>query len=91
MAQAVRKDFPYQEILCTPGPNRPQSPNLISDGAERSRDPAEIQLPHQGTTRSQSIRDKVSATRPMIRDANGHRRLKVDPHCKRVIRPSAIS
>ena len=33
-----------------------------------------------------SIRDKVAATRLMIRDANGHRRLKVHPSCKRVIR-----
>ena len=28
----------------------------------------------------------MAATRLMIRDANGHRRLKVDPSCKRVIR-----
>jgi hypothetical protein len=33
-----------------------------------------------------SIRDKVVAVRLMIHDANGHRRFKVDPKCKRVIR-----
>ena len=33
-----------------------------------------------------SIRDKVSATRLMVKDANVHRRLIVDPRCRRLIR-----
>ena len=32
-----------------------------------------------------SIREKVAATRLLIKDANGHRRLQVDPKYKRVI------
>ena len=33
-----------------------------------------------------SIRDKVSAVRLMVKDANSHRRLIVDPWCRRTIR-----
>ena len=86
MARAVRKDFPYQEILCCPDPTgrrlQTSSAMGLSDHAILQKYSFRIKAPRAPW----SIRDKVSATRLMIRDANGHRRLKVDPRCKRVIR-----
>ena len=86
MAQAVRADFPFQEILCCPDPTgrrlQTSSAMGLSNHAILQKYSFRIKAPRAPW----SIRDKVSATRLMIRDANGHRRLKVDPRCKRVIR-----
>ena len=86
MAKAVRADFPYHEILACPDPTgrrlQTSSAMGLSDHAILKQYSFVVKAPRAPW----SIRDKVSATRLMVRDANGHRRLKVDPSCKRVIR-----
>ena len=86
MASAVRRDFPHYEILACPDPTgrrlQTSSAMGLSDHAILARRGFKIRAPKAPW----SIRDKVAATRLMIHDANGHRRLKVDPSCKRVIR-----
>ena len=86
MAKAVRADFPHHEILACPDPTgrrlQTSSAMGLSDHAILKRYGFVVKAPRAPW----SIRDKVSATRLMVRDANGHRRLKVDPSCKRVIR-----
>ena len=71
--------LPVPGDFVLPGPNRPQAPNLISDGAERSRDPAEIQLPHQGTPR------------PLEHPRQGERHAHDDPRCQRPSPPESGS
>lgn len=86
MATAVRRDFPNFEIWCCPDPTgrrlQTSSAMGLSDHAILKRRGFRVRAPKAPW----SIRDKVAATRLMIRDANGHRRLKVHPSCKRVIR-----
>lgn len=86
MATAVRKDFPMMEIWACPDPTgrrlQTSSAMGLSDHAILKRRGFRVRAPKAPW----SIRDKVAATRLMVRDANGHRRLKVDPTCKRVIR-----
>lgn len=86
MANAVRRDFPNFEIWCCPDPTgrrlQTSSAMGLSDHAILKRCGFRVRVPKAPW----SIRDKVAATRLMIRDANGHRRLKVNPSCKRVIR-----
>ena len=86
MAMEVRRDFPNYEILACPDPTgrrlQTSSAMGLSDHAILKQYSFQVKAPKAPW----SIRDKVSATRLMIKDANGHRRLKVDPRCKRVIR-----
>ena len=86
MATAVRKDFPIMEILACPDPTgrrlQTSSAMGLSDHAILKRRGFRVRAPKAPW----SIRDKVAATRLMVRDANGYRRLKVNPNGKRVIR-----
>lgn len=86
MAQAVRQDFPMFEIIACPDPTgrrlQTSSAMGLSDHAILKRRGFKVRAPKAPW----SIRDKVAATRLMIKDANGLRRMKVDPSCKRVIR-----
>ena len=86
MATAVRRDFPNYEILACPDPTgrrlQTSSAMGLSDHAILSRRGFKVRAPKAPW----AIRDKVAATRLLIKDANGHRRLQVDPKCKRVIR-----
>ena len=86
MASAVRRDFPNFEILACPDPTgrrlQTSSAMGLSDHAILKRRGFRVRAPKAPW----SIRDKLAATRLMICDANGHRRLKVHPSCKRVIR-----
>ena len=86
MATAVRRDFPNYEILACPDPTgrrlQTSSAMGLSDHAILARRGFKVRAPKAPW----SIRDKVAATRLLIKDANGHRRLQVDPKCKREIR-----
>ena len=85
-ALAVRERYPTRMIHCAPDPtgSRKQTSSLgLSDHAI---------LAQYGNFKICSprapwaIKDKVNSTRLMIVDANGRRRIQVDPSCKRLIR-----
>ena len=86
MARTIRKDFPYDEILACPDPTgrrlQTSSAMAMSDHAILQKYNFRVKAPRAPW----SIKDKVAATRLMVRDANGYRRLKVNPSCKRLIR-----
>ena len=86
MCSAIRRDFPHREIIACPDPTgrrlQTSSAMNLSDHAILAKRGFKVRSPKAPW----AIRDKVAAVRLMIHDANGHRRLRVDPSCKRVIR-----
>jgi hypothetical protein len=86
MALAVRERFPTRQILCTPDPtgSRKQTSSLGLSDHTILKEVGGFQI--HSPRAPWAILDKVNATRLMILDANNHRRLIVDPGCKRVIR-----
>jgi hypothetical protein len=86
MALEVRARYPGREILCCPDPtgSRKQTSSLgLSDHAIL-KDVGGFSI--RSPRAPWAVIDKVNATRLMILDAAGQRRLLVDPSCKRVIR-----
>ena len=86
MALEVRSRYPDREVLCCPDPtgSRKQTSSLgLSDHAIL-KDVGGFSI--RSPRAPWAISDKVNATRLMILDAAGSRRLLVDPGCKRVIR-----
>ena len=86
MALEVRKRYPSRHIMCCPDPtgSRKQTSSLgLSDHAIL-RDVGNFKI--HSPKAPWAILDKVNATRLLILDATGQRRLVVDPKCKRVIR-----
>jgi hypothetical protein len=86
MALEVRARYPDREILCCPDPtgSRKQTSSLgLSDHAIL-KDVGGFSI--RSPRAPWAVIDKVNATRLMILDAAGQRRLLVDPSCKRVIR-----
>ena len=86
MSLEVRSRYPGREVICCPDPtgSRKQTSSLgLSDHAIL-KDVGGFSV--RSPKAPWAISDKVNATRLMILDANGQRRLLVDPGCKRVIR-----
>ena len=86
MALEVRARYPDREVLCCPDPtgSRKQTSSLgLSDHAIL-KDVGGFSI--RSPRAPWAISDKVNATRLMILDAAGRRRLLVNPSCKRVIR-----
>ena len=86
MALEIRRRYPQREILCCPDPtgSRKQTSSLgLSDHAIlRDVGAMKVYAPRAPW----AISDKLNAVRLMILDAAGHRRLLVNPNCKRVVR-----
>ena len=86
MALEVRSRYPNREIICCPDPtgSRKQTSSLgLSDHAIL-KDVGGFSV--RSPRAPWAISDKVNATRLMVLDASGRRRLLVDPKARRVIR-----
>lgn len=86
MALALRERFPDRAIHCCPDPTgkRLQTSSLGLSDHKILKEVGGILIHAPKAPWKQ--RDSINALRLMILDANGHRRLQVDPGCKRVIR-----
>ena len=86
MALAIRERYPDRKVMCCPAPtgSRKQTSSLGLSDHQILKEVGGFQI--HSPRAPWAISDKVAATRLMILDAAGQRRLKVDPGCKRVIR-----
>ena len=85
-ALAARERYPQRMIHCAPDPtgSRKQTSSLGLSDHKILQETGGFKI---CTPRAPwAIKDKVNATRLMVLDAAGRRRLQVDPSCKRLIR-----
>jgi hypothetical protein len=85
-ALAVRERYPNRMIHCAPDPtgSRKQTSSLGMSDHKLLAEYGNFKI--CSPRAPWAIKDKVNATRLMILDAAGRRRLQVDPSCKRLIR-----
>ena len=86
MALEVRSRYPDRTIYCCPDPtgSRKQTSSLGLSDHKILKEIGHMQI--CSPKAPWKIIDKVNSTRLLLVDANGKRRLQVDPSCKRLIR-----
>jgi len=86
MALEVRSRYPDRAIYCCPDPtgSRKQTSSLGLSDHKILKEVGRMQI--CSPKAPWRIQDKVNATRLLLLDANGKRRLQVDPGCKRLVR-----
>ena len=86
MALEIRKRYPKREVLCTPDATgaRKQTSSLGHSDHSILKNIGGFSI--HSPRANFAISDKLNATRLMILDAAGNRRLKIHPNCKQLIR-----